>query len=92
MDLEMMEGIKGLMTLLGFVGVIAGFGAFKGETAHRIKDLENKVDKHETSIEELKDDHQSLKVQVTSMAAEIKVKLDYIQEQLAGISRRIGGE
>ena len=50
------------------------------------------MDKHETSIEELKDDHQSLKVQVTSMAAEIKVKLDYIQEQLAGISRRIGGE
>lgn len=92
MDLEMMEGIKGLMTLLGFVGVIAGFGAFKGETAHRIKDLEGKVDKHETSIEELKDYHQSLKVQVTSMSAEIKVKLDYIQEQLAGISRRIGGE
>ena len=92
MDLEMMEGIKGLMTLLGFVGVIAGFGAFKGETAHRIKDLENKVDKHESSIEELKDYHQSLKVQVTSMSAEIKVKLDYIQEQLAGISRRIGGE
>lgn len=92
MNLEMMEGIKGLMTLLGFVGVIAGLGAFKGETAHRLKDLETKVGKHESSIEELKDDHQSLKVQVTSMAAEIKVKLDYIQEQLAGISRRIGGE
>ena len=92
MDLEMMEGIKGLMTLLGFVGVIAGFGAFKGETTHRIKDLENKVDKHEGLIEEMRDDHQSLKVQVTSLAAEIKVRLDFIQEQLAAISRRIGGE
>ena len=72
MDLEMMEGIKGLMTLLGFVGVIAGFGAFKGETAHRIKDLESKVDKHESSIEELKDDHQSLKVQVSYMKKQLK--------------------
>ena len=80
------------MTLLGFVGIITGIGVFKGETTHRLKDLETKVSKHETSIEELKDDHQSLKVQVTSMAAEIKVKLDYIQEQLTGISRRIGGE
>ncbi len=92
MDLNMIEGVRGLMTILGFVGVVAGLGAFKGETSHRLKDLEAKVGKHEASIEELKDDHQSLKVQVTSMAAEIRVKLDFIQEQLASISRRIGGE
>lgn len=92
MSLEMIEGVKGLMTLLGFVGVIAGLGAHKGETTHRLKDLETRVGKFEASIDELEDDHQSLKVQVTSMAAEIRVRLDYIQEQLASISRRIGGE
>lgn len=92
MDVDMIEGVKGLMTLLGFVGVIAGLGSFKGETVHRLKDLESRVDKHEAAIDELKTDHQSLKVQVTSLAAEIKVKLDFIQDQLASISRRIGGE
>lgn len=90
--MDMIEGIKGLMTIMGFVTVFIGLGVFKGEITHRMKNVEAKVDKHEELIEEMRDDHQSLKVQVTSMTAEIKVRLDYIQDQLASISRRIGGE
>lgn len=90
--MDMIEGVKSLMAIMGFVTVFIGLGVFKGEITHRMKNVEEKVDKHEELIEEMRDDHQSLKVQVTSMTAEIKVRLDYIQNQLASISRRIGGE
>jgi len=90
MDFEIKGLIAIIMSLIGFVTVWVKIGQDRGKQEGIIKMLEQKVEKNERCISELKSKTHGIEIRIAEFLGEIRAKLDSISETVSELKPKGG--
>jgi len=90
MKFDLMWALTLAMTLIGFVTVWFKVGSSQGRQEKTLETLNEKVNKNERDIIELKREHTDMRVNIAAFMGKIEAKLDGIIEAIAELKGKGG--